>query len=73
METTSRSQRYTKVVYPRKVALVVGNEITGVDPRYYQSGVFVCMYVYMHVCSMVIWSIMLISYVLYVGLESFIE
>lgn len=27
------SQRYTKVVYPPKVALVVGNEITGVDPR----------------------------------------
>ena len=33
METTSLSQRYTKVVYPPKVALVVGNEITGVDPR----------------------------------------
>ena len=62
METTSRSQRYTKVVYPRKVALVVGNEITGVDPRYYQSGVFVCMYVCMHVCMYVC------MYVLYVDM-----
>lgn len=33
METTSRSQVYTDVNYPLKVALVVGNEVTGVDTR----------------------------------------
>ena len=33
METTSRSQVYTDVDYPLKVALVVGNEVTGVDTR----------------------------------------
>jgi tRNA G18 (ribose-2'-O)-methylase SpoU len=33
METTSLSHRYTEMSYPRKTALVVGNEITGVDPR----------------------------------------
>lgn len=33
METTSRSQVYTDIDYPLKVALVVGNEITGVDSR----------------------------------------
>ena len=33
METTSRSQIYTDIVYPEKVALVLGNEVTGVDTR----------------------------------------
>ena len=33
METTSRSSVYTEVVYPEKLALVVGNEVTGVDTR----------------------------------------
>ena len=33
METTSRSQVYTDVDYPLKVALIVGNEVTGVDTR----------------------------------------
>ena len=33
METTSRSQIYTDIVYPPKVALVLGNEVTGVDTR----------------------------------------
>ena len=33
METTSKSQIYSQVTYPRNVALVLGNEITGVDTR----------------------------------------
>lgn len=33
METTSRSQLYTDVEYPLRVALIVGNEVTGVDTR----------------------------------------
>lgn len=33
METTSRSECYTNVTYPKKVALIVGNEVTGVDTR----------------------------------------
>lgn len=33
METTSLSQNYTQISYPKKTAIVVGNEITGVDPR----------------------------------------
>jgi len=33
METTARSEVYTKVSYPEKVALVLGNEVTGVDTR----------------------------------------
>lgn len=33
METTSRSQRYTQAAYGAKVALVLGNEVTGVDTR----------------------------------------
>jgi 23S rRNA (guanosine2251-2'-O)-methyltransferase len=37
METTSRSQVYTDVDYPLKVALVVGNEVTGVDTRVMES------------------------------------
>ena len=31
METTDQSQVYTDVEYSRKVALVLGNEVTGVD------------------------------------------
>ncbi len=33
METATTSRCYTDVAYPRKVAVVVGNEVTGVDPR----------------------------------------
>jgi 23S rRNA (guanosine2251-2'-O)-methyltransferase len=33
METTAKSQIYSDFKYPEKVALIVGNEITGVDPR----------------------------------------
>ena len=33
METTSKSQVYTQVTYPSKVALVLGNEVTGVDTQ----------------------------------------
>jgi 23S rRNA (guanosine2251-2'-O)-methyltransferase len=33
METTSESHIYTDVKFPEKVAIVVGNEITGVDVR----------------------------------------
>lgn len=33
METTTKSQVYTKVEYPKKLALVLGNELTGVDTR----------------------------------------
>jgi 23S rRNA (guanosine2251-2'-O)-methyltransferase len=33
METTSLSKNYVDVQYPRKLAIVVGNEITGVDTR----------------------------------------
>jgi tRNA G18 (ribose-2'-O)-methylase SpoU len=33
METTSRSKLYTDIDFPEKTALVVGNEITGVDTR----------------------------------------
>ena len=32
METTALSKKYTKVNYPKKIALVVGNEVTGVHP-----------------------------------------
>jgi len=31
METTSKSQCYSRVEYPQKTALVLGNEVTGVD------------------------------------------
>lgn len=31
METTSKSQCYSRVAYPPKTALVLGNEVTGVD------------------------------------------
>jgi len=31
METTSKSLCYTKVSFPKKTALVLGNEVTGVD------------------------------------------
>jgi 23S rRNA (guanosine2251-2'-O)-methyltransferase len=31
METTSRSSNYSAVRYPEKVALVLGNEVTGID------------------------------------------
>ncbi|KAJ1485602.1 Alpha/beta knot methyltransferase [Baffinella frigidus] len=31
METTSRSLSYTKVDYPQPTALILGNEITGID------------------------------------------
>lgn len=37
METTSRSQLYTQIDFPEKTALVVGNEITGVDTRVLES------------------------------------
>ena len=43
LETTSRSKIYTDIVYPKKVALVMGNELTGVDTRWVQ---YVCVYVY---------------------------
>ena len=33
METTSLSKNYTEIAYPQKTAIVVGNELTGVDPR----------------------------------------
>jgi len=33
METTSLSVSHTRAVYPKKIALVAGNEVTGVDPR----------------------------------------
>ena len=33
METTSRSEVYSEVEYPVKTALVVGNEVSGVDTR----------------------------------------
>lgn len=33
METTSHSQRYTEVTYPKPVALLFGNEALGVDPQ----------------------------------------
>ena len=33
METTAKSQVYTDVAYPAKVALVLGNEVMGVDTR----------------------------------------
>lgn len=33
METTERSLLYTEVIFPEKVALVLGNEVTGVDTR----------------------------------------
>ena len=32
METTALSKKYTKVNYPKKIAIVVGNEVTGVHP-----------------------------------------
>jgi len=31
METTTKSQSYSQVVFPSKTALVLGNEVTGVD------------------------------------------
>ena len=31
METTSRSECYTQVEFPRKVCLILGNEVIGVD------------------------------------------
>lgn len=31
METTSKSESYVRVAFPRKTALVLGNEVTGVD------------------------------------------
>jgi len=33
METTSLSVSHTRAVYPKQLALVAGNEVTGVDPR----------------------------------------
>lgn len=33
METTSRSQVYTEIDFPEKVALVMGNEVMGVDTK----------------------------------------
>lgn len=33
METTSRSQVYSNITYPPKIALILGNEVTGVDTR----------------------------------------
>jgi tRNA G18 (ribose-2'-O)-methylase SpoU len=33
LETTYLSQKYTNVSYPKKVALVLGNEVIGVDTR----------------------------------------
>ena len=33
LETTNISKKHTKIKYPKKVALVLGNEITGVDTR----------------------------------------
>lgn len=41
METTSRSEVYTDIEYPLKVALVVGNEVTGVDTRVMESADFI--------------------------------
>ena len=32
METCTTAVKYSKVQYPKKVAIVVGNEVTGVDP-----------------------------------------
>lgn len=37
LETTKMSQLYTDVAYPEKVALVVGNEVSGVDARVIES------------------------------------
>lgn len=33
METTSLSKPYTDIEYPKKIAIVLGNEKTGVDPK----------------------------------------
>ena len=33
LETTFKSQVYSEIKYPEKVALIVGNEVTGVDTR----------------------------------------
>jgi tRNA G18 (ribose-2'-O)-methylase SpoU len=33
METTDKSQLYTEVNYPKKIALILGNEVMGVDTR----------------------------------------
>ena len=33
METTSRSQIYSDIEYPENIALILGNEVTGVDTR----------------------------------------
>ena len=32
-ETTAKSESYVQVAFPRKTALVLGNEVTGVDPE----------------------------------------
>ena len=37
METTSKSQVYTDIKYPIKVAIIAGNEISGVDTRVMES------------------------------------
>ena len=33
LETTENSVDYTKVVYPSKCILILGNEVTGIDPE----------------------------------------
>merc|ERR1712070_1021802 len=33
METTSKSRPYTQVYYPQPTALVLGNELTGIDTQ----------------------------------------
>jgi tRNA G18 (ribose-2'-O)-methylase SpoU len=33
METTDKSVNYTNIEYPHNIALIVGNEISGVDTR----------------------------------------
>ena len=40
METTDQSQVYTDVEYSRKVALVLGNEVTGVDTELMVSAMY---------------------------------
>ena len=47
METTSRSQVYTKITYPKPTAIVLGNELTGVCT---EVRMYVCMYVCVYVC-----------------------
>jgi 23S rRNA (guanosine2251-2'-O)-methyltransferase len=41
METTEMSQIYTDLTYPEKLAIVVGNEVTGVDPKVIESADYV--------------------------------